>query len=234
MRSIFIATPSYHTPVSAYYASMLATIPALERAGHLVIWREWEQCCYVHTARNKLTAEFLVSGCDDILMIDNDLGWKSMDILRLASRTEDVVGAAAPFRHGEHGFPVHPVTDDHGRPRMDPASGLLEVDVLPTAIMKITRDALMRIAKAGHAPLRIEYGRNRQELGRYLSFFDFEVDDTEHLEFGEDVTFCRKWHRVGGKLLVDPDFTITHFGPNFRVGNLREHLKLSNIASVAA
>jgi hypothetical protein len=218
MRSVFIATPSYHTPVTQYYASMLATISELELAGYLVRWREWEQCCYVHTARNKLCSEFLFSGCDNLLFIDNDLGWNAKDIVRLCARPEPIVGAAAPFRHGTAGFPTMVI---------DSATEgeLLKVLVLPTAIMKIKRQVLMALARAGFAPLRIEYNHANEELGRYRSFFDFEADEERHVEYGEDVAFCRKWQRLGGDLWVDPDFTISHFGADFRTGNLREHLR---------
>ena len=233
MRSIFIATPSYGVPASAYYASLLETIPALERAGHDVRWQEWQLCCYVHVARNRLAAQFLHSGMDDLLFIDNDLGWRAADIVKLCSYETDIVGAAAPFRHGPGGFPTHVLADDTGHARRDAASGLLEVDVLPTAIMKINKQVLFDLAKAKLAPLRIEYKRDGAEHARFLSFFDFEADEEHHVEFGEDVTFCRKCQRIGKKPLVDPDMTITHFGQSFREGNLWEHLT-SQAAQAAA
>jgi hypothetical protein len=224
MRSIFIATPSYGVPASAYYASLLATIPALEQAGYQVQWQEWQLCCYVHTARNRLAAQFLASGKDDLLFIDNDLGWSAEEMVRLCGYDVDIVGAAAPFRHGPEGFPAHPASDRAGRLWMDAATGLLEVDVLPTAIMKISKNTLIELAHAKLAPLRIEYVRDGKEHARYLSFFDFEADDVNHVEYGEDVTFCRKCQKIGKKLLVDPNMTISHFGPSFRTGKLWQHI----------
>ncbi len=222
-RSIFIATPSYQVPVSQYYVSVLETLRALEAAGHRVRWREWERCCYVHTARNALCAEFLLGAYDDLLFIDNDLGWNAAEMVRLCSHEVDIVGAAAPFRHGPEGFPCYVATDADGRGRMNDA-GLLEVTTLPTAVMKISQQTLLDIGAAKLAPLRISRSHDGKETGRYLSFFDFEADNVNHLEYGEDVSFCRKCQRIGKKLLVDPDFTISHFGPNFRTGNLKKHV----------
>jgi len=225
MSHIYIATPSYGAPVYWYLHALTSTIPALERAGHQVQWKVLEGCCYVHLARNKLVRDFLMSEADELLFIDADIGWRPEEMLRLAGHDKPIVGAAAPFGIGEPGFPVHAIPAPSGCPLAEKETGLVLVDVLPTAVMKIKRQAFMDLAAAKKAPLRIEMDRHTgKERERYLSFFDFETDNERCIEFGEDVTFCRKWMSLGGELWVDPNVTLKHVGIHFREGNWHEHL----------
>ncbi len=224
-KTIFIGTPSYSGPCPDYQLSLLKTIPAVEQAGYRVMWKTLEGCCYVHTARNKIVQSFLLSEADELLFWDDDIGVESVDILRLLERDEDIVGGAAPFRHGTIGFPIHHVVTATGH-ASNMKDGMLEVDVLPTALMKIKRRVFIELGKAGKAPLRIEGDRETgEENGRYLSLFDFECDNEKHLEYGEDVTFCRKWTAVGGTLWCEPNMTIRHHGKNYREGNFLTHLR---------
>lgn len=222
---IFIATPAYQGICGDYYGALLATVPALESAGHSVFWKMLEGCCYVHTARNKLARDFLVSDADYLLFIDSDIGWNVPDMLRLCARNRDIVGAAAPFRAGDPGFPVACATEADGRPMVDPATGLIGAIMLPTAVMRISRAALMAIAEAKRAPLIIEHKRDGSENERYLSFFDFEYDAAHCCEFGEDVTFCRKAIASGISVWIEPDVTLRHHGVSFREGNYHDHLR---------
>jgi hypothetical protein len=222
---LFIGTPVYGGLCTDYTLSMLNSVPRLEQAGFQVEWKVLEGCCYVHTARNKLVKQFLVSGCDEMVFLDSDLGWDAEQFVKLCKRQKDIVGGAAPFRSGAGGFPVHPMVDEERRPIVDSETGLVRVDVLPTAIMKIKRKVFLDLAKTGHAPLRKEFNQDGKERDRFLSFFDFEVDEENHLEFGEDVTFCRKWTSLRGEIWVDPDMTIRHHGMSFREGNLHDYLR---------
>lgn len=225
MKTIFIGTPSYSGPCPDYQLTLLKAIPSFEKAGYQVYWKVLEGCCYVHTARNKIVQEFLLSDADELLFIDDDIGTDPPDLLRLLGRDKDIVGGAAPFRHGTLGFPIHHAVTATGH-ASNVEDGMLEVNMIPTAVLKIKREAFMKVARAGDAQLRIEYDRETsEEHARYLSFFDFEVDNEKHLEFGEDVTFCRKWKRLGGEIWCEPNMTIRHHGKNFREGNFLTHLR---------
>lgn len=226
MAHVYIATPSYGAPAYWYLHSLVSTIPALERAGHTIQWKVYEGCCYVHLARNQLVRDFLVSEADELLFIDADIGWKPEDMIRLVSHDKPIVGAAAPFRIGEYGFPVHAIPAPSGCPLVEKGTGLVLVDVLPTAVMKIKRQVFMDLAAKKKAPLRIQYNRKTgEELQRYLQYFDFEQDENLCIEYGEDVSFCRKWLSIGGELWVDPDITLKHVGVHFREGNWHEFLQ---------
>lgn len=231
---LFIATPSYGEPCEDFKQSLKATFPVLEAAGYVIEQKVLQGCCYVHTARNKLVRDFLHSGADVLLFLDADLGWKPPDMLRLMQHDVAIVGGAAPFRTGTEGFPVHYLQTPDGYPMGNPETGLLECDVLPTAIMRIKRHVFFDLVASKQAPLRIENARDGSERERYLSFFDFEADNANCVEYGEDVTFCRKWTRVGGQLWCEPNMTIRHHdggGPDYREGNLDRHLRAPSLAA---
>lgn len=225
MTGIFIATPLYGPGHNRYFHMMSKLMPALSARGHSVQWEVLEGCCYVHTARNKLAAKMLLSGCERLVFIDSDIEITDIDGFVSLIEAEGFLirGAVAPFRHGDGGFPAGFVRDMAGQVLSD--NGFYLVDPLPTAVMVIERDALMRIVEDGRAPYRVEYHPGTMvERERYLSFFDFEVDEVNHLEYGEDVTFCRKWQAVGGQLWAKADLAVRHYGGSFREGCLIDKL----------
>lgn len=210
-RSIYIATPVYEKPLPNYGPAVEKAKECLSKRGHRVEHRILEKLCYVHTARNRLTRDFLISGFDELLWWDADISADPYDIVRIVDADREIVGASAPYRGGDAvAFPTQPMRDKKGHPVICPQTGQVQVLVLPTALMKVRRDVFARMAGAGKARPIVEYDRSGKETTRYLSFFDFTYDEATKVEFGEDVTFCRKWHAMGGKMWSIPDIDIRH------------------------
>lgn len=207
----------------------------LKDHGILAEWAPLAGCCYVHTARNKLTQLFLDKEMDEILWWDADIGVEPEDVVRLCRHDREIVGGAAPFRFGAYsGFPSHVVRSDDGFPVGLPDEGLVEAKVVPTAMLKVKREVFEKLRDVGMAPLRLEYDRDtRKECMRYSSWFDFEADEINHLEYGEDVTFCRKCERAGYQLWIEPRMTIRHHGFDHRAGNFDTYLREINDTAVA-
>lgn len=226
MSNIFIATPCYGTLATDYTQSLLLSAPALEKAGHAVQWRMHQGCCYVHISRNKLVEAFLNSNCDEMIFIDSDIGWDPQDLVNLAAIDRDIVGGAIPYRQGKLAFPVSYNKAEDGTPMGDPETGLIDCSVVPTAIMKIKKEVFFRMIGGNLAELRVEYAASDGAQGdTWHSFFDFEIDNVNHLEFGEDVTFCRKCLKLGYKLWCYPNMTLRHHGGGFRMGNFDKYLR---------
>lgn len=228
---LFIATPTYGPPESNYNNSLRRGIQVLEKAGHTVEYYALEGCCYVHIARNKLVREFLRGDADEMLFWDADISVNEDDLVQLVAYDKPIVGGAAPFRIGLFGFPVHPIIENGQVIRE--ADGLMRVDVLPTALMKLKREVFTTLVEAGKAPRRLEKPPVDGETpAEYRAFFDFEIQpvqghgDDAFIEFGEDVAFCRKWMEIGGELWVYPDMTIGHAGKCIREANYLNYLAL--------
>lgn len=224
--NLFIATPVYGSLATDYVHSLLLSAPALEKAGHTVQWKTHEGCCYVHISRNKLVEEFLNSNCDELIFIDSDIGWDPQDLVNLVAIDKDIVGGAIPYRMGKLAFPVAYYKAEDGTPMGELETGLIDCNVIPTAMLKIKKDVFFRMIGGGLAEKRVEYSASDgMEGGRWRSFFDFETDNVNHLEFGEDVTFCRKALKLGYHLWCYPNMTLRHHGGGFRLGNMDKYLR---------
>lgn len=236
-KRFYLATPCYSDPCPDYVISMLATQKALNEAGHSFHYSYVQGLCYVHQARNWLVRNFMLSDCDEIIFIDSDIGWKAEELVRMASIERNVVGGAAPYRSGEEGFPVLLKRSEGGYPVGVPFedtkdSGLLEAQVIPTAMMKISRGTFNLLIEKEMAPTRLERdGLTGKEKRRWRSFFDFEVirdpngAEDDFMEFGEDVSFCRKCSRAGIPLWIDPRMTLRHWGTHGYAACLDTFLK---------
>lgn len=223
-KKILIATPVYRETVPDFTASLMATIHLLNKNGFVVKWAPAVGCCYVHTSRNRLTQAFRDSDFTDILWWDSDIGADPEDVLRLLSHDREIVGGAAPFRFGGiDGFPAIMKRDKDGYAIGLADEGLVAAKIVPTAMLKVHRSVFDKIETLGMARLLIEYvGDPPKETGRWRSFFDFEYDELRHIEYGEDVTFCRKCERAGFQMWIEPNMTIRHHGNSFNTGNLKQ------------
>ena len=54
-------------------------------------------------ARNELVAEFLASDCTDFIFVDDDMGWKANDVLRLIASEQDYIGGVGRKKGDEPG-----------------------------------------------------------------------------------------------------------------------------------
>jgi hypothetical protein len=163
--------------------------------------------CHVDDMRNGIVASFLESGCDELVFIDEDVGFDPKDLLKLIMHDRDLVGGVYPKKEDEPNFPVFTNPGD----LWSDESGLVEVHGLPTGFMKIKRHVIERL----WADEPAWTGSDGRE---YRSLFERGIADGRR--WSGDYMFCRKWIRVGGKLYADPSFTMTHTGKKTWAGDL--------------
>lgn len=161
-------------------------------------------------ARNAVVADFLAGDATDLLMVDDDNYCDAADLLRLLDAPADVVGV--PIRCKEDAvrwnvafLPRHDLAAD--------GFGLVEVDTIGTGIMRVTRAALERMALAGRW-----YHDATTKTGRAYELFAYTVVD--HQLRGEDVTFCKRWRSIGGKVHALSQVVSHHIGPRDYPGSL--------------
>lgn len=174
---------------------MIDTVSALALASIEVQWHALSFCNFIQCARNEMTREFLESDFTDLMFIDDDMGWDVGGFLKLMSRDVDVVGAICPRRKDAREWNVNLLHDAQGR-RIE-NDGLLECAYIGTALMRIRRSAVERMARCFDAGY---------ERGGFI---------------GEDAWFCREFRRTGGRIWAEPDITISHTGPKEWIGNYR-------------
>lgn len=236
-RKIYIATPAYDEPCTDYTKSLLGTMELFQRVNWEVHIGILGGLCYVHTARNNLVDMFLRTACEEMIFIDSDIGWNPEELLEMCRIQHNVVGAVAPYRSNDIGFPVVYKQDGEGHYRGSYLPGtdacLLACTVLPTAMLRIQRGVFGALVEKGEALKVLDCGRDRYAPLKIFRFFDFEIEhkvdektgEPYIVEFGEDVTFCHKLSRSGFEIWCDPRMKLRHHGKQFFEGRLHDSLQ---------
>jgi len=164
---------------------------ALQQGIHILpIWEIG--CALIGIARNKLAQNFLnIPRAESIVFVDADISWKAGDLIKLALRPEDVVGATYRAKRQDEYFHVF------GEP--EPVGELYKVDGLPGGFLKVSREALESLPANRYADAADVEWRD---------FFPTGVFDGRL--YGEDYGFCRLWRETGGSVFLDPSIVLKH------------------------
>ncbi len=212
MQKVYLAMPSLSgRPDIATQSALIDTLVALKGAGVSVHFKPVVGDSIISRTRNFFVSDFLASDCTDLIMIDDDLWWEPGAVQRLLSHPCDLVGGVYPKRQDDLEFPVRRSPGA----KVDLSTGLLEVELLPTGFLRMTRACLERMVQAyshlryhdRHLPNRQFYALFWVELGKGL---DGDIEDLE--VWGEDFTFCKRWRDIGGKVWLDTLIEFKHIG----------------------
>ena len=196
----FLATPAYSDVGAGFAFALFESAKALERAGWSTECAILSGDCHVDDSRNRLVAQFLESKCTDLVFLDADVRWNADSLVNLLAYDRDVVSATYPYREGDRGFPGQFLP---GAQHADDA-GLLEVEAVPTGFLRIRRHVLEALAEK--AP------KFMSKSGTVMPLI-FERTLEGQTRYGGDITFCRKWRAMGGKIWLDPEIEMEH-GPD--------------------
>jgi hypothetical protein len=162
--------------------------------------------------RNAFVTDFLHSDCTDLVMIDDDLAWEDGALVRLMSHTVDMVGGVYPKRQDKLEFPVRRIPGA----KVDMATGLMEVAMLPAGFLRMSRQCLTRMVEA--YPGLKYFDRGSKWKHSHALFWNdlapgLDADNPDLPEvWGEDFTFCRRWREIGGAIHLDTLLTFKHIG----------------------
>jgi hypothetical protein len=234
---LMIASPVYGGLSHLYVLSLIETRAKLRDMGITTSVFFLPGIALVSHARNELGGAFMASGCERLLMIDADIGWKVDTVLRMLDRKSDFVGGAPPHRRLNlplvtkaaldgrpnperfaRDYAVRLTDEDRSRgskTRSD--NGFIEVGAVGTAFLMLTRRVFESIALANPD---LKY-RSKEKFDSY-AFFNPYVYKGENLP--EDGAFCRRWTDTGGKIELLLEATFTHEGPVAITGSLHEIL----------
>lgn len=172
-------------------------------------------CCALHYARDILVRQFLASDADKLIFVDSDVAFEPGNLLKLALHPVDIVGGATRLKKEPEQYPVVFTSTESGALWADPATGLLEVDLMPAGFLCITRDALLMI-KAAHP----ERAYVHDESEHFHGFFCCPYGSTEEGPFFND------WRALGGKCWLDPEIELTHIDGGQRyTGRIGDYLR---------
>lgn len=166
---------------------------------------------YVDRARNVLLSQFVHSDCTDFVSIDDDIGWRYGDLIKLINQPEDFVCGA--YRVKDADLKRYTIRFESNHFIRDHNTGLIDlgsVGACGAGFFRIKRDAILRFLEA-------RVGKDdwfKDNLSGLIATNAYEVKlkpDHTGIE-GEDFAFCRKWIEEGGKIWLDPDLHLVHVG----------------------
>ena len=206
--SVFIATPTFVQPTTAYTFSLANTTAELVRRNINFQLGIPDDVKNVDDGRNMLVEKAREGNCTHLLFIDGDQRWMTNDVVKLLSHSDHpIVAGAYRFKHESEGYPVGRilgVTDDE----------LFSMSFMPTGFMLIRLDVFDELDN--HPELNIP------AVGTRKHYFMRGWNDNTY--DGGDVMFCRRAIKAGFKVLADPSITIGHIGYAHFDGSLADYL----------
>lgn len=200
MRRVLLASPIRLGCTSAYmkpYSEVLSWPPAGVVLKTMIVEGQ-----PVNFARNEIASYACAEGFDDLVMVDDDMGWSYTDFVRLLSHPVDIVGGV--YAQKRPGMPKWNVNLKEGC-EMDEKTQICEVLSVGAGFFRVTGKVLATMREA--MPWR-EYDT---EDGTCFEFFPMGV--VNRVLLGEDVYFCKLARECGYKVHADFTNHIPHIGP---------------------
>lgn len=207
-RRIMIATPFYEVRGYApYIHSLQYSCAALAVAGIDYTYVQLSGDSYIWRARNAIAQAFMDSDCTHLMFIDSDEGWDLEGFLRVIKADADIVGAAYPVKNNweQYGVTIHTNSDLTPRVRED---GLIHAEKVPTGFMKISRK-VFEVLKDKY-PDNWYWDMGGGNMRRIWNHFGHILEN--HIVYGEDISFGRRWLATGGEIFIEPRVKMSHLG----------------------
>lgn len=175
-------------------------------------------CAVPAHGRNQLIELFLESDCDKLFFLDADITFQQGAIVKTCHYPQDIVGGCYRFKCNEEKYPIDWIP---GELQAD-KHGLLEVAMLPTGFLSISREALDKFRKAYP-------GREYDHWGK-SAFAYFQMFFKNGALYSDDSGFCKEWREAGHKIYLDPEITLVHWDsyPTPFSGHIGNWLKSRN------
>ena len=213
MDQLYIATPTYDGSVTMAYAQSLLRTYENCRVNGIDVYTDYHAGCpYVDLARNILVHRFLKSTAQAMLFIDADMGFEHTAAAKLFKLGLPLVGGVYPRKQDIEGYPIGTLEQFNGECQ--------EATFLPTGFMLIRREVFEALRD------------------RCTTFPDDFTGERIHVYFqvgyylggmvGEDVEFCLRYRRVGGKAWLYPDIKFEHHGVKAWRGNFADYTAKRN------
>lgn len=211
-RSIYICTPIARHPARQFANSLAQTLLLMAQLGIPAFVRQVSGNSNLPRARNELVAEFLATDYTDLLFIDDDMGWKANDVLRLLASDKPIIaGVGAKKRMLPDADPGKWCVRIPPGPLALDDMGAIRVEAVGTGFVKIERQVFTRLIEAHPEWKRNGWAKMTADVKAwYYRFFRFDADHPD--EPGEDFDFCWAWNAIGGQVWIDPAINLVHVG----------------------
>ena len=222
-KRVFLAIPTYSGSVGAAFTmGLFEATQILDAAGIAVDLCIHSGNCHVDDARNAMVREFIATDCDDMVFIDEDVGFVGEDLLKLVTVDRDFVAGVYPCKQDEESYPVRAVP---GVDLWGDSDGCVEVEGVPTGFLRMSRKCIQRMmSEFGD---RRFYGRGQEDSGKpHVILFERTYEDG--VRYSGDYAFCKKWRSLGLPIYCIPEMRFTHTGNKAWSGSLSDYWRKTN------
>jgi hypothetical protein len=208
-----IGTPCFDGYTHEYVSSMLPLVGAFARDGVALSWILHPRCPLVHVSRNLISAIFLSRPeLTHLLWIDADIGFTTEGVCRLIKSGHELVGGDCPLKTLKRNPRAWNVKAASGAQVSD--GGFIEAEVVGTGFLMLRRSVFEKMIAAHPELKRVAdptFPDYQKVQPHYYGFFDMIVEPNGR-QLGEDVSFCKRWRDIGGKIYCDRQSELTHTG----------------------
>ena len=189
--SPFIATPTHDARVHAVYMAGVLS------ASHTFAGCDWSTCNGTGLMRQRdvLVAAFMATSCSHLLFVDSDMAWSAVDAQKLFDAHEDFVGGTYCRKSASRSLTADLLPNRNG--------DLIEAKHVGTGFLLVSRGAIERLLSAFSADRYSSAGQERTSL-----FMQNIHEGTE------DLSFCRRWREIGGKVWMHTGVVLPHYDGN--------------------
>ncbi len=219
-KKIMVAVPAFYGTINVPTADLLMNtmLNCIEKGwGFQRVWRAADP----DLARLRdviATVDFLESDCTDLVFLDADVGADPHAVTKICTPDVDLVAGCVPYRQDPLGFPIRWLPGDLFA---DPNTRLLEVEGIGMALTRITRQAVTKMVDA-YPALRFRCKSSKSGFATGLFYPELETDGDR---WSEDLSFCRRWRAIGGKVWMDPEIGTSHTGLKTFEGHIGDWLR---------
>ena len=225
-KKVIFAVPTIKRPYKQTEDAIEASIPLIKEAG-------WEQAIvtevgnpYISCARATMLRKALDAKADVIVFLDHDVSWDAQDLLSLIEAEGDVVAGTYRFKQDEESYMGALLPDVHGYPQVR-KDGAVKAHSIPAGFLKITKQGVNKFIAAYP---ELCFG------DRFAPSIDlFNHGAHEHVWYGEDYAFARRWREKCGEIWVLPNLNIVHHAQDKSYpGNFHRYLQRQEGGSESA
>ncbi len=194
-KTLFVCTPLHDGKVHHQY--LIGALQSMQQFSGRIRF-EAQVGSFLPRNRDVLTSRFLESKASHMLCVDSDIGWSSSDAQALMDADKDFVGGVYCKKQQSREIPAVLLGGREG--------DLWLADYVPAGFILVSRACIERMYGA-YRNLQYSIANFGYVTALWSSLF---VDGQSY--DGEDVSFCRRWRKLGGEIWLHQGVTLKHYG----------------------
>ena len=230
---LIIATPFYEMKGwSPYISSLAATMTLLARVGIDTDYWELAGDSYVERAKNTIMTKFLeVADATHLLMIDSDMQWDPMAVMKMLQLPDEVLVGSYPQKNSWGKWTSIPQWEEDQETKkkhpvgrtLEDGTHLLLSEHLAGGFMMIHRSALEKFREKFPDLRYYDSSADPGEPNRqYIQFSECVTKDG--VRWGEDRIFGQRLKECGVEVMILPNINFGHYGVKGWLGNFQDAL----------